>query len=129
MEKEGVPNYKAGLRRAVGFYMFLFPLAGLTAHCLILITRAEISEASTPNPAEIRSQESTPARVLLQGSPPLFRLKMAEAQKDPHELIPYQRLSVQIHFLIGIVHHHLRGPARFQERRDDVSPNHNEYNL
>lgn len=46
MEKRGT-NCKAGLRRAVGFYMFLLPLVRLTVHCLILITRAEISEVSS----------------------------------------------------------------------------------
>lgn len=66
MKKARGPNCKAGLRRAVGFYMSLLPLARLTVHCLILITRVESSAASTPNPAEIRSQESTAC----QGPPP-----------------------------------------------------------
>lgn len=63
------------------------------------------------------------------GPLPFSRLKMAEAQKGPYELIPYQRAFSSVSVFNWHGSSSPKRSSKFQERRDDISPDHNEYNL
>lgn len=91
-EKEKGAKLQSWAEKSIGFHTFLLPLARFTVHCFIL----------TPGKFQrclpLIQQRSGARRALLPGSsskgpsaPHFSRLKMADTQKDPCEIIPYQR--------------------------------------
>lgn len=121
MEKKRGTNCKAGLRRAVGFYMFLLPLVRLTVHSYFN-HQGRNFRGVFPRKAQLLQSSS-------KGPLPFSRLKMAEAQKGPYELIPYQRAFSSVSVFNWHGSSSPKRSSKFQERRDDISPDHNEYNL